>query len=249
MQLALDKFGEGDERSEGERFVPLMIWQTAPFQTWYRAQTDAGNVLQSARLLYSFRPGYKDFVFLSILKVAIYIASEDRVKENEFVVSRTDISSVLLWRKKLPLEQSEVVIVKEFRSPAATKDGFIRELVGGSSPSKDDNPREVISQETQEETGAWIEPDRFNFHMARQLMGTLASHKSHLHSVRLSEEEIDWFKAQKDVPHGKEEDTERTFVEVHTIRNILDNKVELDWATVGQILYLYCQEWEHLNED
>jgi len=52
-------------------------------------------------VLYSFRPGLKKFVFMWVLKADIYIASEDRHKTNEFVLSRPDISSILLWKRKI----------------------------------------------------------------------------------------------------------------------------------------------------
>lgn len=138
------------ERSGGERFVPLFIWNTPSFQSWYKAQKDAGNRLEDARLLYSFRPRYKSFVFMWVLKANVYIAAEDRVKENEFVLSRPDISSVCLY---YPRGQSatdyEVVLVKEFRTPAATEDGFIRELPSGSTREEGD-PKDIAAEEVQE---------------------------------------------------------------------------------------------------
>lgn len=242
IDFALEFLGEGSERENGECCVPLFIWNTPSFQSWYCSQLDAGNRLESAKLLYNFRPRYKSFVFLWILKVNIYIASEDRFKENEFVLARTDISSVMLWHKKENILDSEVVLIKEFRSPAATDTGFITELPSGSSFKEGEDPLEVASQEVKEETDFYIDPKRLKFICAKQLAGTLSSHKSHLYSAELDEEELKWFKSQKDVVHGNIEDSERTFIEIFKIKDLLENKVDLDWSTLGQILFvLNCQ--------
>lgn len=235
IQSALDKLGEGAERSEAERLVPLYVWNTPSFQSWYKAQTEAGNKLEDARLLYNFRPGFKDFVFLWILQVSIYIASENRSKTNEFVLARPDISSVLLWKREENLADSKVILIKEFRSPASTPDGFIRELTGGSSPKPNEDPLEIAAEEVFEETGFHLLPERLKFHKARQLAGTLSSHKSFLYSVELDDEEVEWFKSQEGIVHGKEEDTERTFLEIRTVSEIIESE-ETDWTTLGQVL-------------
>lgn len=238
LESALDMIGTGAEREEGERYVPLFIWNTDSFQSWYQSQKKAGNKLEHAELLYNFRPGFKDFVFLWILKVSVYITSEKRSKTNEFVLARTDISTVLLWHPSLPLESSEIVLIKEFRSPAHTKDGFIRELPGGSPSDKEASPEETAAEEIHEETGFYLNPDRIKFHEARQLAGTLSSHRSFFYSVQLTDEEVDWFKSQKDVVHGKEEDTERTYIEVYSIKDLLQ-KVDVDWSTLGMVFAAY----------
>lgn len=232
LDLALEKLQVGMERVGGERYVPLYIWELPSFQEWYKAQTDVGNELNSARLLYNFRPGNKNFIFLWILKVEVYIAAEDRIKDNEFILARPDISSVFLCKKNNPIENSEVVIVKEYRSPVSNKDAFIRELPSGSA--KHTNAIETASEELFEETGMYLEPERFMLIKARQLAATLSVHKAHLYSVELTDEEMEWFRSQKDVVHGKLEDTERTFIEIKTISELLESD-ELDWANLGMI--------------
>jgi 8-oxo-dGTP pyrophosphatase MutT (NUDIX family) len=230
---ALEFIGDGAERTGGERYVPYFIWKMDSFQSWYKSQTEAGNRLDDARLLYTFRPRFKSFVFLWLLKADIYIASEDRHKTNEFVLSRPDISSILLWKKGESLEDSEIVIVREFRTPAATDDGFIRELVGGSA-KKNDHPEEVAAEEVLEETGFAVKPERLKHHQTRQLCGTLSAHKSHFYSVELTDQEIEWFKSQKGIVHGVEADTERTFIEVYSLKDVLSNS-NIDWTTLGQV--------------
>lgn len=230
---ALEFIGKGADRNNGEAFVPLFIWNLDSFQSWYKSQKEAGNRLDDARVVYSFRPGFKKFVFMWVLKADIYIKSEDRHKTNEFVLSRPDISSILLWKKEDVLEDSKIVLVREFRTPASTEDGFVRELVGGSS-KKSEHPEHVAAEEVLEETGFSVDPKRFNHHQARQLAATLSAHKSHFFSVELTSEEIDWFEAQKGVVHGVEEDTERTFIEVITIKDLLKDP-NIDWTTLGQV--------------
>jgi len=236
LRSAMDKLGEGAERSGGERYIPLFIWKLPSFQSWYKAQTGAGNVLETARLLYTFRPRFKDFVFLWVLQVNIYVSSEDRYKSNEFVLSRPDISSVCLWFNtdgSNGIFDDLVVLIKEFRSPASTPDGFIYELPSGSTIGND-TPEAIAAEELHEETGLYLDPSRLTKVASRQLAGTLSAHKSHLYSVELTEEELEWLKSQKDIPHGVEKDTERTFVEIKTIKEILDEKL-VDWTTLGMI--------------
>lgn len=238
---AMAMLGEGAKREGGERYVPLFIWEQDSFQSWYKAQIGAGNRLEKARLLYTFRPSFKDFVFLWILKAEVYIAAEDRIKDNEFVLARPDISSVCLWFDTGgdSIFDDLVVLVKEFRTPASTKDGFIRELPGGSAADPGD-PKETAAAEVYEETGFCFDPSRLKEYSARQLVGTLSSHKANLYSVKLTSEEIDWFNAQSGIVHGKEEDTERTFIEVYSVQELINNKLT-DWTTLGMILQVLAE--------
>ncbi len=234
LQSAIDFIGPGVERTGGERFVPMYVWKTPQFQSWYGSHKAAGNRLDGARVLFTFRPGNKKFVFMTILHVDVYIASEDRNKVNEFVVSRTDISSIVLWHDAPG--PAEVVLVREFRSPSNTKDSFIRELPGGSSAKPGQDPLQVAAEEVHEETGFFLDPSRLKVEVAKQLAGTLSSHKSHLFSAEVTAEEIAWFKSQKGIPHGNIADSEMTFIEVVTLDELLRNKVEVDWSTLGMIL-------------
>ena len=236
LQAAMDKLGEGSERVDGERYVPLMVWNTPSFKSWYHAQTEAGNVLEKAKLLYTFRPGFKDFVFLWVLKVEVYITSEKRSKTNEFVLARTDTSSVVMWYPEgESIEEYQVILIKEFRSPATTSDGFIYENAGGSAHDPKNDSFDTAIEEVHEETGLMLDSKRLKFIQARQVCGTLSSHKNHLHSYQLNEEELKWLKSQDGIVHGVEEDTERSFVTIHSVKDILES-ADVDWANLGQIL-------------
>lgn len=234
LQNAIDFIGNGAERAGGECMIPLFIWNTPQFQSWYNAQVHAGNRLDSAKVLFNFRPQNKDFVFLWVVHANMYVAAEDRYKTNEFVLARTDISSIVLWKRDLPIEYSEIVLVREYRTPASTPTGFILELPGGSSPGREDAAT-VAAEEIHQETGLYIDPERLTFHEARQLVGTFSSHKSHLFSVELTDEEMNWFKAQKDIVHGNVEESEQTYVTVMNLRQILKEQLT-DWSTLGMIM-------------
>jgi 8-oxo-dGTP pyrophosphatase MutT (NUDIX family) len=238
LDAAITMLDEGAERKGGERYVPLMVWKTPAFQSWYDALREAGNTLNHAELLYTFRPGHKSFVFLWILKVNVHVESENRDKDNEFVLARTDISAVCLYhfpKDGSSTDDTEIVLVKEFRSPASTKDCFIHELPGGSSVKPGEDPENTAAEEVHEETGFYLSPDRLKTHSSRQLAGTLSSHKAHLYSVELDEEEIRWFKSQDGIVHGNIADTERTFIEVVPLYKIMEEQL-VDWTTVGMIL-------------
>lgn len=238
LEAAMEMVGEGAERKAGEREVPLYVWNTESFKNWYRAQTHAGNRLDHARLLYNFRPQNKQFVFMWVLKVDMYVASEERNKTNEFVLARTDISSVLMYHVPNGADSVldyEVVMVMEYRSPAATPNGMILELPGGSSPKKGEDPKVTAAHEVQEETSFEIDPKRFRQHGARQLAGTFSSHKAWLFVAELNEKEIEWFKSQKGIVHGNKEDTEQTYIEVKPIHELIYES-KADWSNLGMIL-------------
>lgn len=241
LRNAIDLIGAGAEREHGARYVPFFLWKQPSFQVWYQAQTKAGNRLEDAQVLYTFRPGFKNFLFLWVLKVNVWVESEQRFKSNEFVLSRPDISSILLYHASDSVQGScleyEVVIVKEFRSPSSSEDGFVRELPGGSSFKPGEDPLQIASEEVHEETGFEIDPSRFKLVTNRQLAATLSAHQSHLFKAEVNADEIEWFKNQKGIVHGNIADSEMTFIEVHTVYDLINNKeLGLDWTTLGQIL-------------
>lgn len=242
LQAAIEFIGTGKQRSGGSRMIPLYIYNSPQFQSWYQTQTSAGNRLDDAKVLYNFRPNNGKFVFLWVLWVDMYITSEDRHKTNEVVLSRTDISSVVMWRHAEPILNSEIVLVREYRSPASTLSGFILELPGGSSANGDDAPEAVAAEEIHEEVGLHLSPDRLKFEGAKQLAGTFSAHKSHLYSVQLTDEELAWLKSQKDVLHGNVEDSEQTYIEVYKLEEIFLGKVELDWTNLGMIAKVIYNE-------
>jgi 8-oxo-dGTP pyrophosphatase MutT (NUDIX family) len=230
LEDAVKSIGEGSLRVGGEAQVPLLVWKHPTFQRWYKSQTSAGNRLDSARVLWTFRVGQQlDKVFFWCLHVNVWIASEQRSKTNEFVLSRTDLSYCVAYRG------DQVVLVREFRSPVRNEAGFVYELAGGSSHNPNEDPLRVISHEVEEETGLSVDSDRFIQHETRQLVATLGAHVANLFSVELTQEELDQLKSDAGTVHGVFEDTEQTYVEIWSLKDILARQL-VDWTTLGMIL-------------
>lgn len=237
MARAIEILGNGAERIGGEREIPLQLWNTHTFQLWYQSQRKVGNRLDGARVCWVFKIGpNKDRIFYWVLHPNIYIASENRNKTNEAFISRFDVSAVVLYRRKDNIGDSEIVLIREFRSPVRNSSGFVWELPGGSSFSID--PLKVAAEEVFEEVGLKIATSRFRLHQSRQLAATLSTHHGTLFSVELTEEELTWCKNQKGIPHGSdfpENPTgERAYTEVLTLREIEQNDI-VDWSNLGMI--------------
>ncbi len=235
---ALDFIGAGALRTGGECQVPIHIWRTKSFQDWHKAQKAAGNRLDGARLEWNFRVGArKDRVYCWALHVNVYVAKENRHKSNEVVISRPNIASVLLYKRESDILDSKIVLVREFRSPASTSDGFVWELPGGSSFDPQKIPYVVAHQEVFEETGLQVEPGRMKPHFSRQLAGTFSAHKAYLFSVELTDQELGNLYKESGIPHGemKNETGERTYIEIKTLKEVMAED-SVDWSNLGMIL-------------
>lgn len=234
---ALNILGKGALRVDGETKVPLLIWNHPTFQRWYTAQKNAGNRLESAKPLWNFRVGPKrDKVFCWALHVNVWIRSENRAKSNEFVFGRPDMSSIALFYPKESLLDTEVLLVREFRSPARTLSGNIIELPGGASKNSTEETLHVAVEELKEETSFVIDPSRLVELNTLQIAGTLSAHTSTLFAARLTKEERDLLCsiASSGKTFGVEEDTEKTYVEIYTIRQMIELKL-VDWSTLGMV--------------
>lgn len=244
LKFAVEKIGKGSERTGAEVEIPLLVWNTKSFQNWYKAQTEAGNKLQHANLKYTLRAGKnKDFVFFWILHVEVYIPKEDRVKDIEYVLSRTDTTAILMYHKGQNIFDTDVILVKEFRSPATTLDGYIWELPGGSSHDESESALQVAADEVFEETDFKFDSKRLKQIQRRQLNGTLLANKTQLFALELTDEEIKWFKSQIGSIHGVVEDTEMAYTEVMNVKDILDNEL-LDWSNIGMIMKVLIDEFK-----
>ena len=232
VEFAISRLGAGALREDGECSVPLHVWKRPEFQAWLSGQKAVGNRLIEARVLWSFYPK-PDRLFCYTVWVDVWIASEGRNKTNELVFGRPDVSAALLYEQPTQdVMDTRIVLVRAFRSPVRNAAGFVYELPGGSSV-KAEAPLEVAAQEVEEETGLRIDPSRFKQHAARQLLSTLSIHHCTLFSCRLTSQEISELETDNE-PHGNEGDSERTYVEVRTLRQILADQL-LDWANLGMI--------------
>jgi 8-oxo-dGTP pyrophosphatase MutT (NUDIX family) len=236
LEFVLDKaveiIGDGAQRTGGARHVPLFIWRTKMFQDWYKAQISAGNRLDDARVEWKFI--LKDKVFSWILWVNVWIGSEGRHKSNEFVFARTDIACVVLYLPNQDdLPDSQVVLVREYRSPARNADCFVHEVPGGSID--DDEPKEAALREVEEETGIKLPADRAKLLGSRQLASTLSAHHAHVWAINLTVDEMEKAIELASNPRTYDENEgERTYVEVLTVSEMLESDL-VDWSNLGMI--------------
>jgi 8-oxo-dGTP pyrophosphatase MutT (NUDIX family) len=235
---AVQRLGAGALRTGGECSVPLSVWRTAQFQAWHKALSGAGNRLDDAQVLWAFFVGgKKEFLFSYTMKVKVWVATETRHKVNEYVFSRTDTSSIIPFYRGDNPNDPKIILVKEFRSPGRTQDGFVHELPGGSSFKPGKDPNQVASEELHEETGLAIAPERFTLVSTRQLCATLSTHCSHVFGVELTKEEYEMarFFEESNLMFGVLEDSEITSVECRSVSEILNDSL-LDWSNIGMIM-------------
>lgn len=219
--------------TDGERQVPPHIWELRHFQSWLQAQKSAGNRLDGFEPIFEFRVGPGgQFVFFWGAKVNVYVRDESRNKDNEIVISRPDIMHTVLLHQSY--DRIKAVMVREFRSPAATPSGFIVETPGGSSFKPGADPLEAATTELFEETGLRISPERFVSLGARQLMGTMSAHKAHIYAAKLSDDDMTAVEAGLGKVHGNASETERTYIEVFGLEDLLANPIT-DWSTLGMV--------------
>jgi len=251
VRATLKAVRAGSPRTGGERCVPLYIWEKPEFQAWYLSQKKVGNRLDDAKMVWTFRVGKnKERCFMWAIHVKVWIAAEGRFKTNEVILQRPDVFAVVAYIPQTtvgPMDKdfifgTEVVLVREFRSPGATEDGFIHEVPGGSVMDGDLSPGAKAVEELEEETGLAIPTSRLKVIGSRQLYGTLLTHKAHVFCVRLTDEDrlqLDWMST---IPHGVSKDTEQTFVEIRTVLDLLRSR-DVDWANMGMILSTLLDEY------
>lgn len=224
-------------RINGEVYVPSNIWKQPNFQDWLTYHKSNGGYLKDANVNSVWPTKFGTTPFFFNLKVNLFVAEENRFKENEFIISRTDISSIIPYYKD---EKGEtfVVMVKEFRSPVRNATNYVYEFPGGSAGSgeKISDLKNAV-KELQEETGITVSEDRIEFVSKRQLASTLSIHSSSLYKVLLTKEEFDnaYDLAKKGVVFEDEAGLgERTFLVVTNTKQIRDYPV--DYSVLGMLM-------------
>ncbi len=231
---AVTSLGDGAARTGGECDVPLEIFRSPAFQRWYGAQQAAGNVLEGAHVewvLHVVPP--RRYLFYWALHVRIHVTAEGRVKQNEIVLARPDVAHVVLYRRDpVDLHRSTLVLVREFRSAASSRDGLVHEHPGGSSFDADpDDLIAVAIAEVGEEVGLRLDARRLRPLGGRQLAPTMSAHRAHGFAVELDDAELATLRAGADQVRGAD-DGERTSLEFWTLGELLaDDRV--DWSTLG----------------
>lgn len=234
IQYGITKLGSGSLRINGEVNVPLFIWNTEQFQSWYSSVKLNDNKLVDAKLLHhvKFSNGY---LFSFILWVNIWIEKEQRFKPNEFVFSRKDISVILPYYKEN--NETYFVAVKEFRSPVRNNSGLVYELPGGSSLKPGVDHIINAQHELSEEIGLHVDDvSRFQYVDTKQLCATLSSHVSSLFKIELTQNEFELIKKSinENKTFGLQEDTEIIYLEIIKLKEIM--KYPFDFSMIGMIL-------------
>ncbi|PIR93588.1 hypothetical protein COT97_05880 [Candidatus Falkowbacteria bacterium CG10_big_fil_rev_8_21_14_0_10_39_11] len=237
LQSALEFIGRGEYRVGGECDVPLMIWRRPEFKEWHRAQVSQGNIVRQARLswIFSSKPGH---VFFWAMHVSVYIAAENRQKDNEVIVGRPDIAVAVMYYPKKTPELTEIVLVKEFRSPVRNPDGYVWELPGGSSKIFASS-HDVILAEIEEETSLKLSRSRLRYHDTRQLNSTSTIHHAKIFSVKLTQAEFAFLKERQGQIFGVSDDTERTELHIISLRDI-NRMHHVDLVNLGIIHMVLC---------
>lgn len=229
-----ESIGDGAERSGTDVLIPLNVWNHQGFKNWHKSVYDIGNSIADIKTEYVKH--VNDNIFFVSIWAKIYIRDENRYKDNEIAFMRSDISSCVLFRKdKNNILNSDIVLIKEFRTPVNNITGKVWKITGGSSFKNDISAFNIIIEEIQEELGINIDSERLMYYQARQLQATTLTHKSHLYYCELNDAEIDYLISQKDIVKGNISETERTYTEVVKLSSILNTEV-VDWSNLGQIL-------------
>lgn len=231
LDAALALLAGGARREGAHRELPLTLWRDPGVRAWLSAQEAAGQRLRSARVAWTW-PGVDGRPFWWAAHVAVEVAAEGRVKDNEVVIGRPDVSAVVAYLPGDDLAGTRLVLVREFRSTAVTGDGCVHELPGGSQPGAAD-PRHAAVAELAEETGLRVEAARLRAHGTRQPAATVSAHRVHLFSLELTEAE---WAALRDGSqhHGVTDDGERTTLELTTYGRLLTDP-DVDWSTLGLV--------------
>lgn len=228
-----NSLGVGALRTEGEVYVPLFVWNSEQFQSWYKNLLFSGNRLEKAQVKHFFMLP-NGMLFSFSLWVKVWIEKEKRYKENETIFSRKDISSVVAFHSTG--NETFIVLIQEFRSPVNNQEGYVYELPSGSSSNMKTNPLENAQHELHEETGLYIDSlERFHWVGTRQLAATLSTHLAQVYAVELTEKEFNDLShtSKQNLSFGVNEDSEKTWVEVMPLSQI--NQYFLDWSMIGMI--------------
>jgi len=242
LQATWKMVAQGALRTAAERKVPLMIWRTPSWSGWYNNLVLAGNRLDGAKIEWSFRVGpTKAFVLFWSVHADIYVAAEDRNKSNEVVVSRPDIACVLAYLPGKDMLDTEIILIKEFRSPCCNAEMFVHELPGGSSFKPKSDFYQTAADELFEETGIKVAKDRLSRELSRQAVATVSTHLVHLFSCKLTKEEMDMARrnAKDRTAFGNASETEITYIVTMSLGEALESNA-LDFVTIGCASPLWC---------
>lgn len=236
LSECIKKLGAGSIREGGEVCIPLELWENTAFKQWYNQIKLCGNRLDDAKVLWTYRLKNGNIFCFSIW-AKIWIQSEQRYKENEFVLTRPDISTCVLYYRApgANIEDTEILMVKEFRVPVSNSESMVCEVPGGSSFKPGLDNITIMLDEVREETGMEFTEDRVRLIGNKQLYATMLSHKAHVYAIEMNQFEVAMMKSRNGQTNGNIEDTEITYPQMMKMGDALrgDN---VDWSNIGMLL-------------
>jgi 8-oxo-dGTP pyrophosphatase MutT (NUDIX family) len=243
--LVLKFLRPGAVRRAGERTVPLSLWRSPSFQSWYRALSRAGHFVEEIDVEWTHRSrGMGRPPFLWAMRPRVRVRGERRQLSGEVVIGRADVSVTVLYHRRpetAPLD-TQVVLVREFRAAVRNRGGFAWMLPGGSAAQAGErrsDPRHTAVQEVFEETGLRLPSEQLQpVHSGdRQLVASLASYHAQVFRVELTDEQLAALLAT--AAAGKAlgaTPSERCFVSVRRLGDVL-NDADFDWSHLGMLMY------------
>ena len=248
LTAAWKMVAKGVSREAAEREVPLMVWKTPSWVAWYTNLKAAGNRLNGAKVNWTFRVGPGGiFVLFWAVHVDLWVESEKRSKSNEVVISRPDIACVLAYLPGPNMLDTEIVLIKEFRSPCRNEEMFVYELPGGSSFKPNADIFQTAADELFEEAGIRVGKERLEKQLNRQAAATVTTHHVHLFSCELTRHEMELAKEcarNNDIFGNFDEETERTYIETMTLREAIPSS-RMDFTTLGMIVQTIGLYFDH----
>lgn len=228
VKAALEKISSSN-RVTPEIYIPEQVVNSRPYSSWISHMNFSGNYLKDARVEWRSNGG-----FLTVLKAEVHVAAENRVKDNEVVVMRPDISAAVLYHYGEDSVDPWIVLVKEFRSAVCNIHGYVYELPSGSSPKKSGSA-ETVTEEIEEETGLHIAECRLKYHGAKQPVATLLTHRIHTFSAHLTDTELEFIQKSRDQKKGNFQDGEVVWADCYRYSDILSGRIPVDAANIGLI--------------
>lgn len=218
--------------------VPSCVARTDTFRAWHGNLRSSHRQLESFRLQWALWVGpHKEHLLAWAAAVSIYLRDEGRSKANEVVVARPPVSATVLHGPVDPAAPlaTQVVLVREFRSPVNNPLGAVYEVPSGSS-FRSPTPQAVAMSEVHEEVGLRISPARYRPLETRQSSATLSAHQVHGYAVELTPGELATLAAPDygRVTRGNRDEGEATRVEVWPLSDLLYADF-LDWTNLGLI--------------
>lgn len=190
LDACIERLGDGSERYGSECLVPLLFWNSDQFQSWYESHAAHGNELQdfeakSVIVLDNFKTLFGFSAWVKLL-----IRSENRIKDCEWIFSRTAASYTVPFFVN-PNGTRSYVLVRDFRSTSNNSKGYVYELPGGSIEPNLSSVENAM-KELEEETGLVINDHaRFIPLGTRQAFSIFCINLITAFAVELTKEELD----------------------------------------------------------